>query len=71
MKTKATYIFESTVIAGIFMAKLATKFGTQSNIYTFSGHYEVQANIGDNIVISVNAYYDGLVDGIGAVKELK
>lgn len=63
---KLEFFFKSDIVAGIFMAKLATKFGVQSEMYTLSNGYRVDAEVEKPDVTRINSYADGLKDGMEA-----
>ena len=57
------FYFKNLITAGIFMAMLATKFGTQSELHTLNSHYSVTAKINVKQLDVIAAYAEGLVDG--------
>lgn len=58
------FFFKSDVVAGIFMAKLATKFGIQSHMHTMTTSYRISAVISKDKTAIIKAYADGLQDGL-------
>lgn len=65
------FYFASPIVAGVFMAKLATKFGFQATMSTLNTGYEIVANLPYGKHKMIEAYADGLRDGMNVLADVK